>query len=439
MRIKRFVAFLLVCLLLMGAACAESGLKPRRDIESDSAQSDAAPSEESVHSGEHDQHEGHFSFLTDDAEQPTADDDTESPSENDGAPLYQKSIEGTLVLEESDYTHSDSVTYDVFIAVSEYEDYSVRIEAGATPATGEGMAVEAALNLESGIEQTEELASGELAVTDAASGDVYARYTLSLDDEGNITIRDALSGEVLDFASPGDEMLLDAMAIESIFLGSDALYANYEPLVRRLEALHDVGDALTLNLRELTLPLIRTLYSPAMDEAIAAFGMNFAGIASISEALLENVRGEITLTVTGDDGAQFVYYSEGSPELSTYKAEGELGEQCVRGLLYERQMGQYAAIARAEVDFSDGLLLRVEDYENGGFLYADVYEDTTYAGYNFNAALSAGDGYGDASHLLLSYETRDIDADFFEAVLTLRLAEGSSTSTCTLTLNIPQY
>ena len=54
MRIKRFVAFLLVCLLLMGAACAESGLKPRRDIESDSAQSDAAPSEESVHSGEHD-------------------------------------------------------------------------------------------------------------------------------------------------------------------------------------------------------------------------------------------------------------------------------------------------------------------------------------------------------------------------------------------------
>lgn len=436
MRIKRFVAFFLVCLLLAGTACAEAGLKPRRDIGESSMQSDATPTEESAHSGEH---EEVFSFSPSEEEkQPSADDATENPAEDDGAPLYQERIEGTLVLEESDYGYSNSVTYDLFIAVSEYEDYSVLIEAGAMPAAGEGMAVEAALNLESGLEQMEELASGELTVTDAASGDVYARYTLSLDDESNITIRDALSGDVLEFGSPDDETLLDAMAIESIYRGSEALYANYEPLARRFAALDNVGDALTLNLRELTLPLFRTLYSPAMDEAAATFGMNFGDIAIISEALLENVRGEITLTVTGNDSAQFVYYSEGSPELSMYKAEGELGVQCVRGLLYERQMGQYAAIARAEVDFSDGLLLRVEDYESGGFLYADVYEDTTYAGYSFNAALSAGDGYGDASHLLLSYETRDIDADFFEVVLTLRLAEGSSASTCTLTLNIPQ-
>ena len=436
MRIKRFVAFLLVCLLLAGTACAEAGLKPRRDIGESSMQSDTMPTEESAHSGEH---EEDFSFSPSEEEkQPSADDATENPAEDDGAPLYQERIEGTLVLEESDYGYSNSVTYDLFIAVSEYEDYSVLIEAGAMPAAGEGMAVEAALNLESGLEQMEELASGELTVTDAASGDVYARYTLSLDDESNITIRDALSGDVLEFGSPDDETLLDAMAIESIYRGSEALYANYEPLARRFAALDNVGDALTLNLRELTLPLFRTLYSPAMDEAAATFGMNFGDIAIISEALLENVRGEITLTVTGNDSAQFVYYSEGSPELSMYKAEGELGVQCVRGLLYERQMGQYAAIARAEVDFSDGLLLRVEDYESGGFLYADVYEDTTYAGYSFNAALSAGDGYGDASHLLLSYETRDIDVDFFEVVLTLRLAEGSSASTCTLTLNIPQ-
>lgn len=436
MRIKRFVALLLACFLLAGAANAEAGLKPRRDIGESSMQSDATPTEESAHSGEH---EEVFSFSPSEEEkQPSADDATENPAEDDGAPLYQERIEGTLVLEESDYGYSNSVTYDLFIAVSEYEDYSVLIEAGAMPAAGEGMAVEAALNLESGLEQMEELASGELTVTDAASGDVYARYTLSLDDESNITIRDALSGDVLEFGSPDDETLLDAMAIESIYRGSEALYANYEPLARRFAALDNVGDALTLNLRELTLPLFRTLYSPAMDEAAATFGMNFGDIAIISEALLENVRGEITLTVTGNDSAQFVYYSEGSPELSMYKAEGELGVQCVRGLLYERQMGQYAAIARAEVDFSDGLLLRVEDYESGGFLYADVYEDTTYAGYSFNAALSAGDGYGDASHLLLSYETRDIDADFFEVVLTLRLAEGSSTSTCTLTLNIPQ-
>ena len=399
-------------------------------------QSDATPTEESAHSGEY---EEDFSFSPSEEEtQPSADAALESQSAGNGVLLSQERVEGTFIIEESGYAYSDSVTYDVFITVSEYEDYSVRIEADATPATGEGMAVKAALNLESGIEQTEELASGELAVTDAASGDVYARYTLSLDDESNITIRDALSGDVLEFGSPDDETLLDAMAIESIYRGSEALYANYEPLARRFAALDNVGDALTLNLRELTLPLFRTLYSPAMDEAAATFGMNFGDIAIISEALLENVRGEITLTVTGNDSAQFVYYSEGSPELSMYKAEGELGVQCVRGLLYERQMGQYAAIARAEVDFSDGLLLRVEDYESGGFLYADVYEDTTYAGYSFNAALSAGDGYGDASHLLLSYETRDIDADFFEVVLTLRLAEGSSASTCTLTLNIPQ-
>ena len=436
MRIKRFVAFLLVCLLLAGTACAEAGLKPRRDIGESSVQSDAMPTEESAHSGEYE--EDFSSSPSEEETQPSADAALESQSAGNGVLLSQERVEGTFIIEESGYAYSDSVTYDVFITVSEYEDYSVRIEADATPATGEGMAVKAALNLESGIEQTEELASGELAVTDAASGDVYARYTLSLDDESNITIRDALNGEVLEFGSPDDETLLDVMAIESIFLGSDALYANYEPLVRRLEALHDVGDALTLNLRELTLPLVRTLYSPAMDELAVALELNPADIAGISEALLESLRGEIVLTLTGDDSAQFVYYSEGSPELSQYKAEGEFDAQGVRGLLYERQMGQYAAIARAEADFSDGLLLRVEDYENGGFLYADAHGETYATGVDFNAALTVGDGYGDASHLLLSCTTRDIDDASFEVVATLRLAEGSSTSTCTLTLNIPE-
>lgn len=438
MRIKRFAALLLVCLLLAGAASAEAGLKPRRDIGEGPLQSDAAATEESEHSVKHEKHEKHFSFRTDDAEQPPADDAPEGPAEDGGAPLYQKRIEGTLVLEESDYGYSNSVTYDLFIAASEYEDDSVRVEAGATPAAGEGMAVEAALTLQSSLGTAEELASGELTVADAASGAAYRRYTFSMDDEG-VTICDELSGEVLELASPDDETLPVAIAIDGIFLGSEALYANYEPLARRFAALHGVGDALTLNLRELTLPLVRTLYSPAMDELAAALELNPADIAGISQALLESLRGEITLTVTGGDSAQFVYYSEGSPELSQYKAEGELDAQGVRGLLYERQVGQYAAIARVEVDFSDGLLLRVEDYENGGFLYADVYEDTTYTGYNFNTALSAGDGYGDASHLLLNYTTRDIDADFFEVAVTLRLAEGSSTSTCTLTLNIPQY
>ena len=108
-------------------------------------QSDATPTEESAHSGEH---EEVFSFSPSEEEkQPSADDATENPAEDDGAPLYQERIEGTLVLEESDYGYSNSVTYDLFIAVSEYEDYSVLIEAGAMPAAGEGMAVEAALKM----------------------------------------------------------------------------------------------------------------------------------------------------------------------------------------------------------------------------------------------------------------------------------------------------
>lgn len=101
MRTRRFLALLLTLALLMGAACAESGLRPRRD---------GGPATEMT--------------------PPT------------GAPLSQQRWTGAFTVDRN----GRAQTWQLDISYGEYED-GMLLQASATPESGEGVALRATMQV----------------------------------------------------------------------------------------------------------------------------------------------------------------------------------------------------------------------------------------------------------------------------------------------------
>ena len=150
MRTRRFLALLLTLALLMGAACAESGLRPRRD---------GGPATEMT--------------------PPT------------GEPLSQQRWTGAFTLDRN----GRAQTWQLDISYGEYED-GMFLEASATPESGEGVALRAALQHTfetvlaiSNMSADARVEIGSLQVLDAASGDVSAEHAHCVGPEG-LTVLD---------------------------------------------------------------------------------------------------------------------------------------------------------------------------------------------------------------------------------------------------------
>ena len=150
MRTRRFLALLLTLALLMGAACARAACAPRRD---------GGPATEMT--------------------QPT------------GAPLSRSA--GRAL---SPWTAMAARrTWQLDISYGEYED-GMFLEASATPESGEGVALRAALQHTfetvlaiSSMSADARVEIGSLQVLDAASGKASAEYALCVGPEG-LTVLD---------------------------------------------------------------------------------------------------------------------------------------------------------------------------------------------------------------------------------------------------------
>lgn len=425
MRTKQFLALLLACLLLMGTACAVAPT-PKREPGT-GAQEETAPE----NAGEvyaphavphHDMDEEAAPLPADEAD---ADGEAE-PATSDEAdtPFLREVFTGSFAIDEN----GNETVYDLFLEMATYAQYYT-LAFNAKPAGGGGIALDASLKIVVAVWETEQIADGKLDVIDAASGALFARYTLSLDRDWNLVISDVLGNRSV-------ETMLGEQAERAISLAFEAVglmetVDGFTPLAAKFSGLES-GGTLRLSVRELLLPLVQMLYNPRLDAYVGA------DEREMLSALLSEMRGAFTLVPT-DTGVQFAYYSEGSPELSRYKAEGDVDENGLRGFVYENGNGNCAAVGRFDVDARDGLRVRLEDYVGGGFIYLDAW--LAHSRY-FNAALSCDlDGSGDVTHVLLNYAENCIDAETsaLEHEISLRIAEGGDVTTYTLAFTHDSY
>ena len=268
MRTRRFLALLLTLALLMGAACAESGLRPRRD---------GGPATEMT--------------------QPT------------GAPLSRQRWTGAFTLDRN----GRAQTWQLDISYGEYED-GMLLQASATPESGEGVALRAALQHTfetvlaiSSMSADARVEIGSLQVLDAASGKASAEYALCVGPEG-LTVLDGADNELLSWSFS-----------QSPFFNVLWYDPDYSALEARFDALSE-GKEIFVSLRELVLPLAQGAYRADMGEIKLHLPEETFEAAG---TLLAELKGGVRLTPT-DDGLRFAYYSEGSPELSRHRLEGEL-------------------------------------------------------------------------------------------------------------------
>ena len=425
MRTKQFLALLLACLLLMGTACAVAPT-PKREPGT-GAQEETAPE----NAGEvyaphavphHDMDEEADPLPADEAD---ADGEAEpATSDEMDAPFLREVFTGSFAVDEN----GNETVYDLFLETATYAQYDT-LAFNAKPAEGEGIALDASLKIVVAVWETEQIADGKLDVIDAASGALFARYTLSLDRDWNLVISDVLGNRSVETMLGEQAERAISLAFETV--GLMETVDGFTPLAAKFSGLES-GGTLRLSVRELLLPLVQMLYNPRLDAYVGA------DEREMLSALLSEMRGAFTLVPT-DAGVQFAYYSEGSPELSRYKAEGDVDENGLRGFVYENGNGNCAAVGRFDVDVRDGLSVRVEDYVGGGFIYLDAW--LAHSRY-FNAALSCDlDGSGDVTHVLLNYAENCIDAETsaLEHEISLRIAEGGDVTTYTLAFTHDSY
>ncbi len=324
MRTKQFLALLLACLLLMGTACA---VAPTPKAEPGTgAQEETAPE----NAGEvyaphavphHDMDEEAAPLPADEAD---ADGEAE-PATSDEAdtPFLREVFTGSFAIDEN----GNETVYDLFLEMATYAQYYT-LAFNAKPAGGEGIALDASLRIAEAIWAVEQIAYGQLDVIDAASGALFARYTLSLGRDWNLVISDVLGNRSVETMLGEQAERAISLAFETV--GLMETVDGFTPLAAKFSGLES-GGTLRLSVRELLLPLVQMLYNPRLDAYVGA------DEREMLSALLSEMRGAFTLFT--DAGVQFAYYSEGSPELSRYKAEGDVDENGLRGFIYENGNG----------------------------------------------------------------------------------------------------
>lgn len=376
MRTRRFLALLLTLALLMGAACAESGLRPRRDG-------------------------GPVTEMT----PPT------------GEPLSQQRWTGAFTLDRN----GRAQTWQLDISYGEYED-GMFLQASATPESGEGVALRAALQHTfetvlaiSSMSADARVEIGSLQVLDAASGKASAEYALCATPEG-LTVLDGADNELLSWSFS-----------QSPFINVLWYDPDYSALEARFDALSE-GEAIFVSLRELVLPLAQGAYRADMGEIKLHLPEETFEAAG---TLLAELKGGVRLTPT-DDGLRFAYYSEGSPELSRHRLEGELTDDGGEFTLLTRENTAFVTVGHAQLNVRDRLYLYAEDYARGRFLCLDARPLESDEEEGFRAALSfdaAGDG--DVAHIFLNSAFSAANAAW---ETTLRVDVGDDTLTWTLSL-----
>lgn len=376
MRTRRFLALLLTLALLMGAACAESGLRPRRDG-------------------------GPVTEMT----PPT------------GEPLSQQRWTGAFTVDRN----GRAQTWQLDISYGEYED-GMLLQASATPESGEGVALRATMQVTvetilawSSMSADARAEFGSLQVLDAASGEASAEYALCVGPEG-LTVLDGADNELLSWSFS-----------QSPFFNVLWYDPDYSALEARFDALSE-GEAIFVSLRELVLPLAQSAYRADMGEIKLLLPEETFGAA---DALLAELKGGVRLTPT-DDGLRFAYYSEGSPELSRHRLEGELTDDGGEFTLLTRENTAFVTVGHAQLNVRDRLYLYAEDYVRGRFLCLDARPLESDDEEGFRAALSfdaAGDG--DVAHIFLDHASSTANAAW---ETTLRVDAGGDTLTWTLSL-----
>ena len=376
MRTRRFLALLLTLALLMGAACAESGLRPRRDG-------------------------GPVTEMT----PPT------------GEPLSQQRWTGAFTVDRN----GRAQTWQLVISYGEYED-GMLLQASATPESGEGVALRATMQVTvetilawSSMSADARAEFGSLQVLDAASGEASAEYALCVGPEG-LTVLDGADNELLSWSFS-----------QSPFFNVLWYDPDYSALEARFDALSE-GEAIFVSLRELVLPLAQGAYRADMGEIKLHLPEETFEAA---DALLAELKGGVRLTPTGD-GLRFAYYSEGSPELSRHRLEGELTDDGGKFTLLTRENTAFVTVGHAQLNVRDRLYLYAEDYVRGRFLCLDARPLESDDEEGFRAALSfdaAGDG--DVAHIFLDHASSTANAAW---ETTLRVDAGGDTLTWTLSL-----
>ena len=376
MRTRRFLALLLTLALLMGAACAESGLRPRRDG-------------------------GPVTEMT----PPT------------GEPLSQQRWTGAFTVDRN----GRAQTWQLDISYGEYED-GMFLEASATPESGEGVALRATMQVTvetilawSSMSADARAEFGSLQVLDAASGEASAEYALCVGPEG-LTVLDGADNELLSWSFS-----------QSPFFNVLWYDPDYSALEARFDALSE-GEAIFVSLRELVLPLAQGAYRADMGEIKLHLPEETFEAA---DALLAELKGGVRLTPTGD-GLRFAYYSEGSPELSRHRLEGTLTDDGGEFTLLTRENAELVTVGHAQLNVRDRLYLYAEDYVRGRFLCLDARPLESDDEEGFRAALSfdaAGDG--DVAHIFLDHASSTANAAW---ETTLRVDAGGDTLTWTLSL-----
>ena len=376
MRTRRFLALLLTLALLMGAACAESGLRPRRDG-------------------------GPVTEMT----PPT------------GEPLSQQRWTGAFTVDRN----GRAQTWQLVISYGEYED-GMLLQASATPESGEGVALRATMQVTvetilawSSMSADARAEFGSLQVLDAASGEASAEYALCVGPEG-LTVLDGADNELLSWSFS-----------QSPFFNVLWYDPDYSALEARFDALSE-GEAIFVSLRELVLPLAQGAYRADMGEIKLHLPEETFEAAG---TLLAELKGGVRLTPTGD-GLRFAYYSEGSPELSRHRLEGELTDDGGEFTLLTRENAELVTVGHAQLNVRDRLYLYAEDYVRGRFLCLDARPLESDDEEGFRAALSfdaAGDG--DVAHIFLDHASSTANAAW---ETTLRVDAGGDTLTWTLSL-----
>ena len=376
MRTRRFLALLLTLALLMGAACAESGLRPRRDG-------------------------GPVTEMT----PPT------------GEPLSQQRWTGAFTVDRN----GRAQTWQLDISYGEYED-GMFLEASATPESGEGVALRATMQVTvetilawSSMSADARAEFGSLQVLDAASGEASAEYALCVGPEG-LTVLDGADNELLSWSFS-----------QSPFFNVLWYDPDYSALEARFDALSE-GEAIFVSLRELVLPLAQGAYRADMGEIKLHLPEETFEAAG---TLLAELKGGVRLTPT-DDGLHFAYYSEGSPELSRHRLEGTLTDDGGEFTLLTRENAELVTVGHAQLNVRDRLYLYAEDYVRGRFLCLDARPLESDDEEGFRAALSfdaAGDG--DVAHIFLDHASSTANAAW---ETTLRVDAGGDTLTWTLSL-----
>lgn len=250
---------------------------------------------------------------------------------------------------------------------------------------------------------------------DAASGEASAEYALCVGPEG-LTVLDGADNELLSWSFS-----------QSPFFNVLWYDPDYSALEARFDALSE-GEAIFVSLRELVLPLAQGAYRADMGEIKLLLPEETFGAA---DALLAELKGGVRLTPT-DDGLRFAYYSEGSPELSRHRLEGELTDDGGEFTLLTRENTAFVTVGHAQLNVRDRLYLYAEDYARGRFLCLDARPLESDEEEGFRAALSfdaAGDG--DVAHIFLNSAFSAANAAW---ETTLRVDAGGDTLTWTLSL-----